>query len=289
MKHTFSILLFLLSLGFLHSQDYKVYEIDYSKDLLRKKLVKEVIFDKQERIKLETFYNYKPFGSQWNKSGQTEYEYENERLVEVLFNDPGSGDTIRTTYKYKGNKVLILQEELVEESKLKKGLVYGDGTPNGCIVPPEALEYYKKWVTRLKKKVIFNKGKKEKEFILFSYRTNSYNLEYKYDNRGRLIEEVSIGRKTEALNWKRQYSYKGDSIQIEREFFITYWDKIPPTEKETKILDKEGRIIEILMSNMKDKEDCKILKEFRSNGNLIEEKLYTPDGELKRKHVYEYQ
>jgi len=290
MKKLLLIIVILSNTGILFSQSriQRVYEIRLTEDSIQKKLIQENIKNESGKIIIEKLYGIKPMGNKWERNGEVKYKYDKGKLVERFYSNPVKGDTIVTYYQYRGRKVIIRKKELITESKIKDGLVYGGGTPNGCVVPPEALDYYKVWLTRQKKKSIYKKGRKEKDKVTFDYRTNPNNVEYLYDLRGRLQLEKQISRHTKKPNWIRTYRYFEDRIEIKRKFFIEYWSKIPPSENEIHYLDKENRVVKIEMKNMKDKEDCIIEKEYNDKGEIQKEKLFTFDKELLRVYEYEY-
>src|SRR5690606_18428653 len=121
-------------------------------------------------------------------------------------------------------------------SKLKDSVAdkYGIDGKNGCIISPEDLEFYKVWVERENKTIINKRGKIIKEKVFFNHNTNPYDLIYEYDTNGRLSTLTQINRRTKKVNWKEQYRYDAKSTVREREYFIEYWNEIPPKELEIK-------------------------------------------------------
>lgn len=289
MKKILLILFFVstanLAFGQLNVQE--IIEINPTVDSLNKRTVKTFKYDEKGNLIEENLKSFQPLNSKYRTSGKWLHEYENERKVQSLFTERPEADTIKITYKHHGNTVKTKKEELITESKIKEGLVYGDGTENGCIVPPEALDYYKVWVTRQKKKTKFKKGKIIKEIIHFDHRTNPHRLEYFYNDEGRLTEILNTNRKTKEVIWKEQYSYSSDALIRTREYFITYWGRIPPQEQEINYLDKDGNILKTVLTNSKDRQDG-IIKYNYKNGLLESAELVDGDGDTIRKHLYKY-
>jgi hypothetical protein len=267
----------------------KVFEIYEIKDSFNKKLVKKNYYDNKGNLKIEEFFDFKAFGAKGRRNGKIEYKYKNNKLIEIFYSDPSNGDTAKTIMKYRFNFIITRTKDLITESKIKKGLIYGYGTPNGCLVPPEAMDYYKIWAYRLHKKTINKNHRKVKEYVYFESGTNPHNYEFKYDSNNRLIEEQEFSRRTNILDWNRTVVYTDDKVISTRQFFITYWNKIPATEVETNFLDKFGRIIKIERLNMKDVESCIIINKFDENGNLVVEELYDNNNQFIRKHLILYE
>ena len=132
-------------------------------------------------------------------------------------------------------------------------------------------------------------NRKKKEYIYFDYGTNSHNYEYQYDSMGRLVEEKKIIRRVNNLAWKKTFEYQKDRLIILREFFITYWDKIPPIERETQFFDENNKITKIERSNMKDIENGTILKKYDEKGDSVIEEYYDVFGKFVRKHIIIFQ
>lgn len=289
MKKILHILFFITiaNIAFGQSKVQEIIEVNPTTDSLNNKVVKSFQYDEHGNLIVETFNNFQPLDSKYRTSGKWLHEYEGNRKVQSLLIERIDADTLKETYKHRGNTTKFKRKELITKSKIKEGLVYGDGTENGCVVPPEALEYYKVWVTRQKKKIKFKKGRIIKEIIYFDHRTNPHRLDYFYDEEGKLIKILNTNRKTKQRIWEEQYNYSSDSITRTRKYFITYWDKIPPQEQEIQYLDKVGNVEKVILTNSKDRQDGIIKYDFK-NGLLISAELVDTNGETIRKHVYKY-
>lgn len=265
----------------------EIIELNPSVDSLNNRIVKSLGYDSIGNlisVKLNAFQN---LDSKYRSYGQWNYNYKKDKLTQSMLIARDKGDTILLKYRHLGNSSWLKKRELVTRSKVKDGLEYGDGTPNGCIVPPEALEFYKVWVTRLKKKTIYKKDNPIKEQIYFDHRTNPHKLKYEYSKNGDLVKIINTNRRTKKLIWEENYSYSKDSIVRTRKYFITYWDKIPPTEYEVDYLDSKGLITKTVLKDSKDRFDGIIENQYE-NGLLKTQTLYNLNGELIRKLEYKY-
>lgn len=288
MKSRILILFILISCEQVFAQTTieRTYEVVNSSDSLKRTLVRELVKDQNDNVYEENLSGYIPVGGKKPQYAKIVNKYERNRIIEKLYTN--KSDTIITSYKYKRNRMILERKELIEESNIKDGLEYGDGTPNGCVVPPEALEYFKVWVNRRNQKSILKNGKKQKDLVYFNYGTNSHNIDYSYDSKDRLVLEKNTSRDVDQVNWIRSYRYEPDKITIKRKFYIEYWNKIPPTEKTINHLNSQQQVVRIEMSNMKDKEDSIITFHYDNDGNLTEQKWFDSKGELIRCYEYEY-
>lgn len=290
MRITLHILTILLIQFSLYGQEPKLIEIielNPNVDSLNNKIVKSYYYDSIGNLISVKLNNFQNLDSKYRSKGRWIYSYKKDKLIQSILIEQDKGDTIQENYRYFGNTIWLTKKELVTESKVKDGYPYGDGTPNGCIVPPEALEFYKKWVVRLKKKTIFKKDKPIKEQIYFDYRTSPHKLKYEYNKNGDLVKIINTNRRTKQLIWIENYKYSKDSIVRTRDYFITYWDKIPPSEYEVKYLDLNGLIIKTVLQNSKDRFDGIIENQYE-NGLLKNQTLFDLKGELIRKLEYKY-
>jgi hypothetical protein len=282
-----TILFFINEISFGQNLLTEIVEINPNIDSLNNKLVKKYHYDSENKLISETNLYFQALDSKNRSYGQWDYFYNNNKLKKSLYTNRVEGDTICIEYKYFGNIIKINKKELITESKVKDGLVYGDGTPNGCIVPREALDFYKIWVTRLNKKVKYNKGKIIREIVNFDYKTNPYILKFYYSKNGLLEKTININKRTNELIWEEIYTYSENSIVRTREYFIKYWNKIPPKENEVKHIDNNGNVVKIDLKNSKDGQDGIIYNSYK-NGLLTEQELFDQNNKLIRKLLYKY-
>lgn len=290
MRTTLHILTILLIQFSLYGQERKLIEIielNPSIDSLNNRIVKSFDYDSVGNlisVKLNDFQN---LDSKYRSNGHWIYRYKKGKLIQSMLIERDKGDTILHQHSHFCNSTWLTKKELLTRSKVKDGLEYGDGTPNGCIVPPEALEFYKVWVTRLKKKTISKKGKPIKEQIYFDHRTNPHKLKYEYNKNGDIVKIINTNRRTKQQIWEENYIYSKDSIVRTRDYFITYWDKIPPSEYEVNYLDSSGLITKTVLKDSKDRFDGIIENQYK-NGLLKTQTLFDLNGELIRKLKYRY-
>jgi len=290
LRRTLHILTFLLIQFSMYGQEpilTEIIEINPSIDSLNNRTVKSLDYDSIGNLISIKLNYFQTLDSKYRTKGQWIYIYKKDILIQSMFIERDNGDTIQQNYKHFGKIIWLTQKELITESKVKDGFEYGDGTPNGCIVPPEALEFYKKWVIRLKKRTISNKNGPIKEQIYFDHRTNPYKLKYKYNKNGDLAKVINTNRRTKQLIWEENYKYSKDSIVRTRDYYITYWDKIPPSEYEVKYLDSNGFITKIVMKNSKDKFDGIIENQYEE-GLLKSQTLFDLNENMIRKLIYKY-
>ena len=267
----------------------KIVEFNVLIDTLNNKTVKTFEYDKNGNLIKEDYKNFKPLNSKYRNTGTWMYEFDKGKIEKSYKINRPEKDTLFVEYKYQGNRIKINTKELVTRSKLNDSIIdkYGFGSEYGCIIPPEDLEFYKVWIEREDKKIIRKNGKVIKEKIYFNHKTNPYNLIYEYDLNGRISKLTQINRKTKKVNWKENYVYNEKSIIREREYFIEYWNKIPPKELEIKYYDVNDKIIRIELTNSKDYVDGII--EINYNNGLISKKtLIDKNGNSIREHKYIY-
>ena len=149
------------------------------------------------------------------------------------------------------------------------------------------MEFYKIWVERENKAIIRKKGKIIKERVYFNQDTNPYDLIYEYDSNGQLSKLIQINRKTKKVNWTENYVYDKKSTVREREYFIEYWNKIPPKELEIKYYNENGKITRIELSNSKDYVDG-VIEITYDNGLISKKALIDKNGNSIREHKYVY-
>ena len=134
---------------------------------------------------------------------------------------------------------------------------------------------------------MFKDGKVIKEKVYFNHKTNPYNLVYEYDSNGRLSKLTQINRKTKKINWREKYVYNKNSTVREREYFIEYWNKIPPKELEIKYYNENGKITRIELSNSKDYIDG-VIEIVYKNGLISKKTLMDKNENNIREHKYMY-
>ena len=267
----------------------KIIEFNSLIDTLDNKIVKTFEYDKNGNLIKENYINFKPLNSKYRNTGTWIYEYNKGRIQKSYKINRPEKDTIFIDYQYKGKKTKVKTQELVTRSKLKDSVVdkYGIDGENGCIIAPEDLEFYKVWVERENKTIIRKNGKLIKEKVFFNHNTNPYDLIYEYDSNGRLSKLTQINRKTKKVNWTENYVYDEKSIVREREYFIEYWNKIPPKELEIKYYDENDKIIRIELTNSKDYVDG-VIKIIYDNGLISKKTLMDKNGNSIREHKYIY-
>ena len=267
----------------------KIIELNSLVDTLDNKTVKTFEYDQNGNLVKENYINFMPLNSKYRNTGTWIHEYYKGLIQKSYKINRPEKDTILIEYKYKGNKKKVTTEELVTRSKLKDSVAdkYGIDAENGCVIAPEDLEFYKVWVERENKTIINKRGKIIKEKVFFNHNTNPYDLIYEYDTNGQLSTLTQINRRTKKVNWKEQYQYDGKSTVREREYFIEYWNKIPPKELEIKYYKENSKITRIELSNSKDYVDGVI--EITYNNGLISKKtLMDKNGNIIREHKYIY-
>lgn len=285
------LLFILIGINGIYAQNkvQKIIELNSLVDTLNNKTVKTFEYDKNGNLVKENYIHFMPLNSKYRNTGTLIHEYDKGLIQKSYKINRPEKDTILIEYKYKGNKKKVTTEELVTRSKLKDSVAdkYGIDGENGCIIAPEDLEFYKVWIERENKTIINKRGKIIKEKVFFNYNTNPYDLIYEYDTNGLLSTLTQINRRTKKVNWKEQYKYDGKSTVREREYFIEYWNKIPPKELEIKYYNENRKIKRIELSNSKDYVDGVI--EITYDNELISKKtLIDKNGNIIREHKYIY-
>jgi len=285
------LLFILIGINGIYAQNkvQKIIELNSLVDTLNNKTVKTFEYDKNGNLVKENYINFMPLNSKYRNTGTWIYEYNKGQIQKSYKINRPEKDTILIEYKYRGNKKKVTKMELVTRSKLKDSVAdkYGIDGEKGCIIAPEDLEFYKVWVERENKTIISKHGKINKEKVFFDHNTNPYDLTYEYDTIGRLSTLTQINRKTKKVNWKEQYQYDRKSTVREREYFIEYWNKIPPKELEIKYYNEKGEITRIELSNSKDYVDGVI--EITYDNGLISKKTFKDkNGNTIREHKYIY-
>ena len=288
-----NILLLFIIIGinenYAQNKVQKIIEFNSLVDSLDNKTVKTFEYDQNGNLVKEDYINFKPLNSKYRNTGTWIHKYEKALIQKSYKINRPEKDTILVEYKYRGKKKKVTTEELVTRSKLKDSVAdkYGIDSEYGCVIAPEDLEFYKVWVERENKTIIFKDGKVIKEKVNFNHKTNPYNLVYEYDSNGRLSKLTQINRKTKKVNWRENYVYNEKSIIREREYFIEYWNKIPPKELEIKYYDENDKIIRIELTNSKDYVDG-IIKITYENGLISKKTLIDKKGNSIREHKYIY-
>ncbi|TXK74640.1 hypothetical protein [Mesonia sp. HuA40] len=287
------ILLFFILIGingiYAQNKVQKIIELNSLVDSLDNKTVKTFEYDQNGNLVKEDYINFMPLNSKYRNTGTWIHEYDNGIIQKSLKINRPEKDTILIEYKYKGNKKKVTTEELVTRSKLKDSVAdkYGIDSENGCVIAPEDLEFYKVWIERENKTIIRKKGKIIKEKVYFNHNTNPYDLIYEYDTNGRISTLTQINRKTKKINWKESYTYNENTTVREREYFIEYWNKIPPKELEIKYFDENRKIMRIELTNSKDYIDG-VIEITYENGLISKKSLTDKNGNSIREHKYIY-
>jgi len=286
------LLLFILfGINEIYAQNkvQKIVEFNSLIDTLNNKTVKTFEYDKNGNLIKEDYKDFQPLNSKYRNTGTWIYEFDKGKIEKSYKINRPKKDTLVVAYKYQGNKIKINTKELVTRSKLSDSIVdkYGFGSEYGCIIPPEDLEFYKVWIEREDKKIINKDGKVIKEKVYFNHKTNPYNLIYEYDSNGQISKLTQINRKTDQVNWIENYSYEENLIIREREYFIKYWNKIPPNEIEKKYYNDENQIVRIELNNSKDFVNGVIIFNYE-NGLISKKTLFDKNGVDIREHQYIY-
>ena len=288
-----NILLLFLIIGineiYAQNKVQEIIEFNSLVDTLDNKTVKTFEYDQNGNLVKENYINFMPLNSKYRNTGTWIYEYNKGKIQKSYKINRPERDTILIEYKYRGNKKKVTTKELVTRSKLKDSVAdkYGNDGKNGCIIAPEDLEFYKIWVERENKAIIRKKGKIIKERVYFNQDTNPYDLIYEYDSNGQLSKLIQINRKTKKVNWTENYVYDKKSTVREREYFIEYWNKIPPKELEIKYYNENGKITRIELSNSKDYVDG-VIEITYDNGLISKKALIDKNGNSIREHKYVY-
>ena len=288
-----NILLLFIFIGineiYAQNKVQQIIEFNSLVDSLDNKTVKTFEYDQNGNLIKEDYLNFMPLNSKYRNTGTWIHKYEKGLIQKSYKINRPEKDTILVEYKYRGKRKKVTTEELVTRSKLKDSVAdkYGIDSDYGCVIAPEDLEFYKVWVERENKKIIFKDGKVIKEKVYFNHKTNPYNLVYEYDSNGRLSKLTQINRKTKKINWREKYVYNKNSTVREREYFIEYWNKIPPKELEIKYYNENGKITRIELSNSKDYVDGVIEIKY-DNGLISRKTLIDKNGNTIREHKYIY-
>jgi hypothetical protein len=232
--------------------------------------IKRIVFiDSIGRITKEKFIDYQPILGKDKIEGTFIYTY--DKLISPLerFYSNKKEDTLKQIYTYSSKGILTksISWEFERKSKLRKGAPeYGDGSPYGCIPAEEDLIRYREWTIRQKKYFIYHKGDLTKIYVPYEWRMEPRNWLLSYDENSNLVEKKEYRNRNRTLNWIENYRYNGDSTITTKEYFVTYWNRIPPKEIQTTIL--ENSKIKIIKT---DYENSHNLVEFKyENGQLIE-------------------
>ena len=121
----------------------------------------------------------------------------------------------------------------------------------------------------------------------YEYGNEPRTWEFKYDNALNLIEKNEIKHKSYILCWTETYQYTDSSIVKVKEYFITYWDKIPPKEIfTTTIVNKKIIRIRIDYENTNDFE----LIDFKyDDSDKLVELIKTKNNSIYFDYLIEYE
>ncbi|WP_333820755.1 hypothetical protein [Ohtaekwangia sp.] len=225
---------------------------------------------KNGKITDEIFDNYQPAFGKYPIDGVFKYKYGTADFPEERLYYNSKEDTLKVKYFFTKNNIRKQETwESERRSKLRKGAPeYGDGKPGGCIPAEEDLIRYRKWVkrgifiyessdNRLNTiKVCYDYSGNYPESIVFTYKDDL------------LINKKALGMRGKRINWEENYEYKDGKVIMTKKNYITYWGKIPPTEKWTYEFDSNKREIKVT-KELEGQLDKEILsKEYYNNGNL---------------------
>jgi len=236
-------------------------------------------------IRKEVYSDYKKAFSKYSIDGSFQYKYNGLTFPFERFYTNSNEDTLKVLYSYKDNKIVKREYwEYERRSKMRKGAPeYGDGKPAGCIVAEQDLIRYRKWVKDKFYSYIYNKGQLDKIQINY-FRGGSPDVIISTYNEGKLTNRTELDRRKKTTNWEELYEYEGSKILMTKKYFVTYWGKIPPTEKWTTELDSFGREIKIAreLDGLETKEI--LVRTFNEIGNIIRLSLTINES----KKVFDY-
>ncbi len=225
---------------------------------------------KNGKVIEEVFNNYQSAFGKYPIDGVFQYKYGSvDYPIERLYYNSNE-DTLKVKYFFAKHNISKRETwEFERRSKLRKGAPeYGDGKPAGCIPAEEDLIRYRKWVKRGiynytidndrldEIKVRYDYSGNYPESIIFSYKDNL------------LVNKKELGMKGKRINWEENYEYIDNKVIMTKKYFITYWGKIPPTEKWTTEFDSNKREIKVT-KELEGQQDKEILvKSYFDNDNL---------------------
>ncbi len=253
-------------------------------DTVRKAYLKDGL------IQEEVFSNYQKAFSKYIIDGTYAYTYKGLPLPSERLYSNSKEDTARAIYMYKGERILKREYwKSDRRSRIRKGAPeYGDGTEAGCIVREEDLIRYRKWIRDISYRYKYRKGQ------LYQTQINPFRngqpdmVILAYEN-GRLVKQTERDKKRKTRNWEEVYSYQGTTIHMTKQYFITYWGKIPPTEKWTRKFDDRGREIKVSRTLEDTGITEMLVKSYNSNGNIVRMTLTRNSLEVVFDYVVSYQ
>lgn len=224
---------------------------------------------KDGKVTKEFFYNYQtPFGK-YPIDGVFNYQYGSGQFpIERLYYN-SKEDTLKVKYFFSKN-ILKKRETWENErrTRIRKGAPeYGITSPLGCIPPEEDLIRYRKWVKRGIYNYLYSDNRVKEIRVPYEY-SNSPDITIFTFKDNKLTNRKEIGKKTKEIHWEEHYKYIGNTVTMTKKYFITYWDKIPPTETWITEFDENKKEIRITkqLEGVSDKEIVE--KYYDSNGNL---------------------
>jgi hypothetical protein len=224
---------------------------------------------KDGKVIEEIFNNYQSAFGKYPIDGVFHYKYSSGNYPAERLYYNSKEDTLKVKYFISKNNITKRETwEFERRSKLRKGAPeYGDGKPAGCIPAEEDLIRYRKWVKRGIFNYFYTDNRIKEIRVPYEY-GNSPDITVFTYNDNELINKKEIGKKTKEIHWEESYVYKDNKVIMTKKYFITYWDKIPPTEIWTTELDERKREIRIT-KELEGHSDKEILEKFYdSKGNL---------------------
>lgn len=226
---------------------------------------------KDRKVFEETFNNYQSAFGKYPIDGVYQYKYGDGPFPIERHYFNSKEDTLKVKYFFAKNALTKRETwENERRSKLREGAPeYGIDKPAGCIPAEEDLIRYRVWVRRGTFNYKSKNNRLTKIEIPFEYSNSPRTIVYTYKD-DKLISKKQIGKQTRKTQWEETYSYVDNKIIMTKKYFITYWDKIPPTETWTTEYDLNNKVI-------------RVTKELEGQAEKeILEKSYYPNGNLKR-------
>ena len=248
-----------------------------------------IYFDSVGRITKETFSNYEPISGKYKIDGTYTYKYSDLNNPYERFYTNISEDTLKTIFEYNTTGLLRkkISWEYERKSKLREGAPdYGIDSSNGCIPAEEDIVRYREWTIRQEKKYKYKNGNLTKVKVPYEWKMEPRTWLFNYNRNSELIEIREYGYKRKPLRWIESFEYSDDKTIKTKEYFVTYWDKIPPKEIWTTIeKDLKPSIIKTDFINSNNNK----LLEFNYENDKLKEIRKTINDEVKFIYRLEYE
>ncbi|OQP66460.1 hypothetical protein A3860_13290 [Niastella vici] len=265
----------------------------YAKDTTKGTLSRLVYYDKDGREKSTAYQFYEsriPATSlcMYDKDGRKTEEYyridEKGRLSSFT----------KTIFEYNESGKLARTIAFDFMRRMKEGIVRGLGTSGGCIVSDEDYEPKRSWALNTVWNYVYDKeGNLIEKFRSFPRDMYQDRYLYKYDNRGRLIEERSFSQGH--LYYVESYQYYDGGYEYTRVLYdedgtrAKQWNDSLETidtfryavdrfnnQLEEKIIEEGGRLVS-RDRNYYDKKN-----------RIIRKEIYDEDGKLLGFYAHQY-